>query len=387
MINNIFNPNKNIRYLNVEDGKLLSTSEALFPRKINSEALSNCLSNGLFYMRKPGIYLPVAGLLPVPSRSRWNRRPNGYEFLESVWYKQLQTNPKIERLDNISRRYVSFLKGRSIAVELSGGLDTSLVIEFLIAQGAKLFFIGFISDEYEFRTELLIQSHYLQYAKEYKLIDYKNCNAFGKLLETPIHPVPVADSLYHFRGQVVAQAAKDLGVSLLLNGMAGDNLLGHSFIEIAKQTVPNGYDPWSMIDSWSAETIYKAEGITEISPFALHSVIRSMISLRANEAEDTMKLWARKVFSEKLPPKLSRFAYKANHDGWVADGLMAAEDDIKELLRTVLDVLPDDRLNVNEILSTVRKFNHASNEEQQRFLLKLSFLVWAYAYIREERLI
>ena len=183
------------------------------------------------------------------------------------------------------------------------------------------------------------------------------------------------------------QAARNSGSNLILNGMAGDNLLGHSFIDIPSNSVPLGYDPWSMIDSWSSDFIYKDNGITEISPFALHSVIRTLVSLRINEAEDTMKLWARRKFTNKLPRELSRYAYKANHNSWIAEGLMIAEDDIKELLRAARNFLSDAYLNANKFLKAARTYNHISNHEQQDFLMKLSFLVWIYGYIREGYLV
>jgi hypothetical protein len=379
----IFNSSKSTRYYEIVSNKLIESSQAIFPSRINSAALTDCLSNGLFVLRKPGIYRPVAGVLPIPGKSRWLKLSNGYKFFETVWYKSLQAIPNIKRVEKIVKTYLRHLTGKLIAVELSGGLDTALIIELLRRYDVKLAMVGFVSSEYEFRTEHFIQDYYLNYAHNYKMIDYRNCGAFGRLLETPVHPFPVADSLYHFRHNVIASAAKELGAKVLLNGNAGDSLLGHGFAGRANWSVPFGYDPWSITDMWTVETIFKPKGIDYVCPFAFNSLVRLLISLRRHEDDDPMKLWARKMFRDILPPQLSLYAYKASHDGWVADGLKSAEQDIRELLRTVGAIVPDERLNIDKMLSIASNYFLATSEEQHMFLIKLSFLVWVYAFIRE----
>lgn len=379
----IFNPTKDILYFDVESREMLPADRALFPKRINARDLDVALDNGLFILRKPGTYKPMAGVIPIPGRTRWLFDGESASFLKTLWYKKISDNVGLPRIERIVRSYIKFLEGKTVAVELSGGLDTALIIGLLQKFNVNLAFVGFNSSEYEFRTERAIQNYYLQYAEKSQIIDYAECNAFAGLIDTPIHPFPQADSLYHARHSMVASATRSLGADILLNGNAGDSLLGHGFAGHINGSVPDGYDPWSITDIWTVETIFKPLGINYLCPFALHSVIRAFISIRRNEPEDHMKLWARKVYGSILPYQLSRYAYKANHDCWVADGLRSAEGEIREVINTAYHVTKNSKLNSDDMVSIAKNYFHATTKEKHEFLIKLSFSVWVYGFVRD----
>ena len=84
-----------------------------------------------------------------------------------------------------------------------------------------------------------------------------------------------------------------------------------------------------------------------------------------------------------LPFQLSQYAYKANHDCWVADGLRFAEKDIREVVKVAFDVTKNNKLNVDDMVHTAISYFHAGEKEQHEFLMKLSFAVWVYGFVRE----
>ena len=379
----ISNLSRNINYYDTITGNLLDASEALFPKRITANDLDACLKNGLFtFRRTTESYSPVAGVLPIPGRTNWVLCEKQLNFHSSIFPRKLNPNTNLSRIDQIAERYLKFIKDKTVAIELSGGLDTALIIEVLKRHGINLAFVGFSSDRYEFRTERAIQDHYLETSQNSKMIDYSYCPAFAKLSETPIHAFPTADSLYHARHSMIADATKSVGANILLNGNAGDSLLCHGFEQVLDQ-VPQGYDGWCITDVWSVENIFKPQGISYLCPFALDPVIRALIAIRKGQAEDSMKLWARKNFSELLPFQLSQYAYKANHDGWVAEGLRDAENEIKVVVNNAQSVTKHPGLNFNKMINTAMNYFHATTKEKHEFLLKLSFAVWVHGFVRE----
>lgn len=383
MSNLISNITKALKYYDTQSATLLDPHEALFPKRISSIDFDNCLSNGLFtFRRTKESYRPIAGVLPIPSRSTWELKQDSISCHSSLGYKKLQFNPTLERLDKIVSHYLKIIKNEPIAIELSGGLDTALIIEYLKLHDVDPVYVGYISDRYEFRTERAIQEYYLKGSQKNRMIDYADCPAFASLSKAPLHPFPTADSLYHVRHTMIADAAKFMGVKILLNGNAGDSLLGHSF-EHAKTEVPMGYASWSITDTWTVDQIFSPCGITYLCPFAFDSTIRTLISLRKGFPEDSMKLWARKTFSNILPWQLSKFAYKANHDCWVADGLKQAASEIKVVVDSAFDFIKNPSLDSKTMIKTATNYFHAEEKEKHEFLLKLAFSVWIHGFIRE----
>jgi hypothetical protein len=96
-----------------------------------------------------------------------------------------------------------------------------------------------------------------------------------------------------------------------------------------------------------------------------------------------MKLWARKTFDNILPWQLSKFAYKANHDCWVADGLKQATGEIKVVVDSAFNLIKNPRLDSKSMIKTANNYFHVEEKEKHEFLLKLAFSVWVHGFIRE----
>jgi len=379
----IVNNTNELKYYDIRSRILLPAADALFPKRINASDLDLCLKNGLFtFRRTTESYLPVAGVIPIPSRTTWSLSDGEANYERSLGIKRLNKLSSTERIDRLARRYTNFIEGEKVAIELSGGLDTALIIEIVKRQGIKLSYVGFTSDRYEFRTERAIQNYYLENSDDNNMIDYAECPAFASLTNTPLHPFPTADSLYHARHSKIIEATKSLGAKILLNGNAGDSLLCHGF-EHVTSWVPKGYDQWSLTDTWTVDTMFAPRGVSYLCPFAFEPVIRNMIGMRKGFPEDSMKLWARKTFSNILPYQLSKFAYKANHDCWVADGLRDAISDINTVVNTAFEITKHPELNSKSMIKTAANYFHAPEKEKHQFLLKLSFAVWLYGFVRE----
>jgi asparagine synthetase B (glutamine-hydrolysing) len=287
----------------------------------------------------------------------------------------------VEAALNYSRRLLARMgRNKRLGVELSGGLDSSIVIEFLLRQGMPVSLIAFTSKRYEFRTERAIQSHYEQRCGSVHLIPYEESPAFSQLEEVPPHPFPVQESLFFARHRAAAKACQRLGVDILLSGEAGDQLLGFAPERCDDSgRAPAGYAYWNLAELWSHQHIHLPRGSRYVSAIALGRLPSMILQARSSSGPDHMKLWIRQKLRDYLPPMLTDYAYKAFHDGWVIDGLIAASRVIHRMSNCAYGVTRHPELEPDLMVASATRYRVLNEQERARFLARLSFVTWVYS--------
>jgi hypothetical protein len=330
-------------------------------------------------IRTPGVYPLVAGLASIPPCTAWDIGDSEYQFIEDLTIANHNIGESCDVADCIAGFGVAIhqYQWKRIAVELSGGLDSSLVIELLRANGVDPVLIGYSSESYEFRTERKIQEYYAANSDRTHLLTYENNPSFSSLNDVPFHPFPTTSSHFFARHRTTANLALSLGVDVVLSGEAGDQVLGAPFEHYRiGSTIPTGCEYWNLSELWTDQFVYKPLGVRYISALAIPEVTALLLSLRGTGTADPQKLWARRKFAHVLPSMLSQFAYCSFHDGWVCNGLKLNMSTIATLADRADEVVRHPALDRHLIVSQAYSFGAASESVRRRFLLALSFVVW-----------
>jgi asparagine synthetase B (glutamine-hydrolysing) len=373
-----------IKFYSIKDNEVLTSTEALAKKiSVNKNDIHAFLNNGLFSLRRPGEYLPVAGLVAMPPKTCWNVSSEKYSFHSNLINKKLPEKKNWDQIEKLGEKYLNITKHKKIAVELSGGLDTSIIIEFFLKKKIDFHLIGFISDRWEFRTERAIQEYYINKIKNHTLFSYENNPAFNDLKNSPPHPLPQQESLFYKRHQIVAEAAIRNKCDYVFSGEAGDQIFGFSTEDvITGNDLPSGYGFWSLSELWNSEFIYRVRGVEYISALAVGDIPAYLMSRRSEQKSDHMKLWIRKELKNILPSMLSKYAYKGFHDGWVAEGLRLAEASINTIASISFDAINHPELEPKKLIHDSQIYSSMSESLRSNFLARLAFVNWLHSLIK-----
>jgi hypothetical protein len=378
----IENKSNEIVYYDLISSKLMISDEITsHDREVQISDFNSYVNNGLFTLRRPGFYRNFMGLCSIPPKTNWLVGDGGYQFHSERRYRLVPDSKSVQDVENLALRYIEKLKINKPIIELSGGLDTSIIIDFFLQHGLSFKLLGFVSDRYEFRTERKIQEYYFDKASQAHLLKYEDYPAFANLKKLFKHPVPAQESLFFNRHDTVAAFAKKHGDSTVLTGEAGDQLLGFSAVDIQSgKRLPEGNYYWSLAEHWCNQFVYKPNGVDYVSALAIGLLPAIILSLREKKPEDIMKLWARRQLHGRLPRMLTDFAYKGFHDGWVSQGLIIAKNDVVEMARLTFDKVPHEDLSPASIVRDLFKYSQLPDDRRSYFLARLSFVAWCYAY-------
>lgn len=376
----IRNETNNILYYSIDKNVFVDENDALeISRQFNIDSYYNFIANGVNTLRRPGVYKYFSGLAAVPPGTIVNVEKTQYEITSQVKNYKVDYSKSISELFQEIKIILGEFKNKRVGVELSGGLDSSLIIETLLKFGIDPILIGFSSDKFEFRTERVIQKIYKERVNEAIILKYENCFAFDNLKETPKHPIPVTESHFFNRHLTVAKKAKEHNIDILLSGEAGDQLLSFPNNCINNSFLPNEFSYWCLAEQWSNQYVFQKLGVSYLSGMALGAIPSLLFSLRGIQPEDPMKLWARRKFKECLPIELSEFAYTAFHNGWVADGLTNAAETIGEISENAFKDLKIEDLSPQKMKSQSKIYSTLEEEKRKSFLLNLAFVSWYFS--------
>jgi hypothetical protein len=297
----------------------------------------------------------------------------------------IQEHQKSDLSDLLStiKRLLNIIKREGIAVELSGGLDTSIIIGLLDHLGVKPLLIGMKSDRFEFRTERIIQELFIEKFPNAHLISYEENQPFKDLVNTPVHQLPSPTSVFHSQGIPIAKLCNKNGINILLTGMGLDALFCDSPYMDGHQRHPDSWFSWMLDDDWFNEYVYGKFGINCQSAAASNSLIRIIWSMRQGQGEDLKKWWARNTFADFLPSELVQFAYKADHNGNYIDGIWKATDGIRTIFRTAYEVTGFEELNIRSLDDLISNIQMRDDKKDKIFLARVSFANWIYGLARE----
>jgi hypothetical protein len=380
----INNPKRKYVYFNQANfqqyDNLLELIDINIIRNANLEAHVKNISN--FFSRPDKNYEVFEGINLIPPRTKWLLEGQKYYSLNQNNVYINYINSKSDFI-NILKRICSVLINKKIAIELSGGLDTSIIIGLINKLGIEPFLIGSVSSRYEFRTESFIQYKYLKTFKQGCLLSENNSLPFSSLKETPLHQYPSSSSLYYMHALNIAKECEIHGVEILLSGMGFDTLLCDSLSNYKKSEMPNNWYKWMLDDNWFNENIFDKVNITYCSAAASQVIIQSIFELRKSLEEDLKKKWARNYFQEYLPKELVNYSYKADNSGGFLDGFNNAENTIREIFKVAFEITLFQEFNIIE-LDKLFKNSHLVNEETDKLILgRVSFANWLYGLVRD----
>lgn len=378
----VVNPTQHILYCRAASGDWLASDRLLTLRpRPNLEDAEAYLSGLSDIPCAAGSYSPIAGLCAIPPKTRWLVSEKRYSFEGDL--RSYRASPTtLDSCLHYARRLLTRANyGDLLGVELSGGLDSSIIIEFLMRWKIPFALIGMRTDRYEFRTERAIQSYYAQRCPTVRLYSGKDVPAFSRLDEVPPHPYPTMGSLNFSHAQKRAEICRDLGVTTLLSGDAGDRLFSFPSPQWSMSgRLPENWAYWNLAQTiWSDQYVFHPMGIRFLSGLAMRRIPTLILQLRTGLDEDRMKLWARRTLKAYLPDILSEYAFKAFHDGWMVDSIISARRTIRKMSELVFDIVPHPKLAPNTVDGDVVEFRTLNLRRQHDLLLSLSFITWVYS--------
>jgi hypothetical protein len=321
-------------------------------------------------------YQPVLpDIYPIPARTKWS--------YEDGVFTKLKKNIKLSEdltfdscLKN-SKRLLKNTKGK-IAVEISGGLDSSIMIGVLEKLGYEPVLIGTFSSLYKFRTEKYIQE---TIAKKFNNVIFSESFSlqFTNLLETPVHFLPSYTSLHHNIAANTIRLLKEHDVKYIFQGIAFDAMLVEAVINN-----PNDLRWPTLQDDWLHDYIFTPQGPSYVDVAALTPIRQMLLSLRNGQAQDLQKWWARKFFASVIPPELSNYAYKANFGPLWWDGLLRSAEQITHIVNTASEITG---LSVFENFKMQSLFDDMNNRAGRVGFAMLAYANWVHALYKADRLI
>lgn len=265
-------------------------------------------------------------------------------------------------------------ENKKIGVQLSGGLDSSIIIGLLRHFNIPFYLVGLTSDRYEFRTEKYIQQKLSKWATDSILINYEEHLPLSNLNEVPKHQYPDILVNNYSSNKAMALECKRMGIDILLTGEGGDNVFAESIPFEPKQCT---WIPQSFGDTWLAEYVYNPFGIDIVPFYENKGILESIYNLRIGQGEDNAKTWARQFFKEFLPQELVNFTYCADFWGIYISGIQQAIPKIKILSERAFVLTQNiyfSKESINNLLS--QNLFSAKKETYQKIEAHVALAVW-----------
>jgi len=380
----INNPTRNYTYFNRKTKQVHNSLYEVINidliKKANIKAHEKNVSS--FFSRPDQYQEVIQGISLIPPRSRWNFDGNKFHCLNE---RKVSSNFKnqISELLQISKRLSSVFDNKKIAVELSGGLDTSIVIGILKDLGYDPFLIGMRSSRYELRTETFVQDKFAESFKNVCLLNDNDSLPFSNLKSTPLHQHPSSSSLYYMHALQIAKECEREGTNIILSGMGFDALLSESVNKIENNTMSKNWHTWMLDDNWFKENIYSKYNISYSSGAATQLIIKSIWTLRKGQKEDSKKWWARNEFKKYLPAELANYSYKADNSGGFVDGFVNSKNDIADIFNVAYDITKFKEFSKNALNDLSANVHLADISRNKLILGRVSFANWIYGLVRE----
>lgn len=299
-------------------------------------------------------------------------------------YRPKSVNASLDSFLQAAENYFKKFEGKRIGVHLSGGLDSSLIISLLNYFKIPFIAIGFCSHRFEFRTEKRVQEIMAGYANDALLLDMDDYPFFSNLENKPKHQIPDANIKMIDASMKLAEEFAKRGCNVVFSGQGGDTLLAESMIELEDFAGYNIGNEFAM--PCEQDYVYQPIGIELHSFFSCKEIIDQITSLRVNEGDDPLKIWARMFFKDFLPRELSEFTYCADFFGHSMDGLNKSKPTFKLLFEEAYDYFKHplfEPKGIKKILDTdLLALEYSTYCE---FCAKLSIAVWLHALFRDEK--
>jgi hypothetical protein len=372
----IDNPKNTTAYYSLKDNSFVDQSQKISKSLFTAESFAAHVENETILPIHLNEYQPVLpDIYPVPARTKWAFEDGSFGKLKKNI--KLSEGLTFESCLKNTKRLLKTTKGK-IAIEISGGLDSSIIIGMLEKLGYEPILIGTVSELYKFRTEKHIQE---TIAKKFKNVILSESFAlqFTNLLETPAHFLPSYTSLHHNIGANTIKMLKEHDVKYVFQGVAFDSVLVDAI-----DNNPNDLRWPTLQDNWLHDYVFAPQGSAYIDIAALTPIKQMLLSLRNGQAQDNQKWWARKFFTNVIPPELSNYAYKANFGPLWWDGLQASSEQITHIVDTARQITA---LPVFENFKMQSLFDGMNNGSGRVGFALLGYANWVHALHKADRLV
>jgi hypothetical protein len=338
---------------------------------ISNSNLVNHINNLSQGIERPDIYHAVIkNIYPIPPFSKWEYNEQNFYLLDQP-ISSLNYGPSSEaNFIDLVKSKTKYLKNKKIAIELSGGLDSSIIIELFNLCGIETNLVGLISKNYEFRTERIIQEHYASKYNSF-LIDSKDALPFSRLLDCPPHPLPTKKSLFFYQKEIIAKKCAEEKINLLFNGIIGDTVL-------CDKIESRRWYKWEFDNNWFNDFVFEPNNVSYITT-NFDFVLNYFFNQRKHEQSDPFKVWARNHFEDILPEKLSKYYYKADHLEEIIEGIYSAENEISETYKFTKSITKNHLFTYEKLGEDLNNFKLMSDKEIDIFFAKVSYSVWIHS--------
>ena len=340
-------------------------------KSISNSKLTSHINNLSRGVERPDIYEQVIkDIYPIPPFSKWKYSEKKFSLLDTT-FQSLKSNPStFNSFFDLIKSKSEYLKNKKIAVELSGGLDSSIIIELFSLCNIEITLIGLISNNFEFRTERHIQEYYAKSHNSF-LIDSKNSLPFSRLKDCPPHPLPTMKSLFFYQKEVIAKKCAEEKIDFLFNGSVGDTVFCDK-IESRK------WNKWEFDNNWFNDFVFQPHKVSYVTT-NFDFVLNYFFNQRKFEKSDPFKVWARNHFKDILPKTLSNYYYKTDHFEEIIEGIYSAENDILETYKLTNILTKNHLFSSENLCKDLINFKFMNDKEINTFFAKVSYAVWIYS--------
>ncbi|MDB4395941.1 asparagine synthase-related protein [Akkermansiaceae bacterium] len=300
--------------ITLKDLDCLELGNFLDPCNFNSAAYYNNIMTG---MNKRQSWEPIFRDVNILYEGMYRSQLDG-AIIDPVMSTSVEQSPM--NRDLFIERFKDFLlpfKESQLGVQLSGGLDSGVIIGLLNALELDYSLIGMQSGRYEFRTESHVQNLYKSSGKEVYLLDYEDYLPFSGIENIPNVDIPDVVSVDCSSAIKMAELCRSLGIEVLLSGMGGDVV----FVEDANSASRSQlWKPQTHACDWIRKYVYQPAGVDYLSPYTDLGLAESIYHMRRGEPADPFKKWARNYFRDYIPRELADFTYCGDYWSMYLDG-------------------------------------------------------------------
>jgi len=316
-INKLIIPQPSIHFKNIHSGEVFSDlckqlEQGLW-RDIIPENYEYNTMQGL--LKRPTWKPELKDVLPIYPRMKWCKEK---KQLQDPYFIPVKQETSLKDFLMAAESFFAKYSDKKIGVQLSGGLDSSIIIGLLKYFDIPFSLVGMYSNRYEFRTERRVQHILAEWGYPTSLIKYENHLPFFDLEKIPPFQHPDHLSLNYSANNVMAVECEKLGIDILLTGNGGDNVFSD---EVPENPEYCRWKPQVFIDTWLNDIVYAPQGVKLIPFYGDSQIMGAIYNLRIGQKEDNTKIWARNFFKDFLPVELVNYTYCADFWGLYISGL------------------------------------------------------------------
>lgn len=324
---------KNINYINLNTGEQLVTIWDYLNTDLWKDIHpENFEHNNLIGVLQRKDAKPVLGdFIPIYKGMQWLDKDK--KAIDPTYVPKI-FEANMDSFLTAAHLFFKQYENKKIGVQLSGGLDSSIIIGLLKYFKIPFYLVGLTTNRYEFRTEVYVQKKLSEWAIESVLINYEDYLPLSNLHEVPKHQYPDLLVNNYSSNKAMALECKRIGIDILLTGEGGDNVFAETIPFDPKQCA---WIPQSFGDTWLSEYVFTPFDVDIIPFYEDKGVLDAIYNLRIGQREDNLKLWARQFFKDFIPQELVNFTYCADFWGIYISGLLNALPEIKELCKNAFN--------------------------------------------------